>query len=136
MPTVQVNNWGILAATAFAVALGALWYSELLFGKTWMKLVGKKQADLMKSAGQTYALTAVLWLMASYVLALFVQWAAAITAVQGAMVGFYIWTGFVFTTGLIHTMYSGRSKRLFAIDAGYTLVALMGMGMILVILPN
>ncbi len=136
MPTVQINIWGVLAATAFAMVVGVLWYSNLMFGKTWMKLLNKKSQDLMRRAGQMYLLTTVLWLLAAYVLAHFVQYVTADTWLEGAITGFWLWTGFVFTTGLIHTLFSGRSKKLFAIDAGYALIALIGMGIILVALPN
>ncbi|MBP9827004.1 DUF1761 domain-containing protein [Candidatus Saccharibacteria bacterium] len=136
MPTVQINLWGVVAATAFAMVVGALWYSQPLFGKTWMALTGRKTEDVSSSAGQAYALTGILWLLASYVLAHAVQYIGADTALEGAVTGFWVWTGFVFTTGFIHTLFEGKSKKLFAINAGYTLFALIGMGVILVLLPN
>lgn len=136
MPPIQINLWAVIAATAFALVVGALWYSELLFGRTWAKLMGKKLADLQKSAGQMYLITALLWLVAGYVLAHFVQYTYADTWYEGAITGFWLWTGFSFAVGLIHTMFEGRSKLLFAINAGYSLVALMGMGIILVVLPS
>ncbi|MFO0955184.1 MAG: DUF1761 domain-containing protein [Candidatus Saccharibacteria bacterium] len=136
MPTVQINLWGVIAAAAFAMVIGALWYSDLLFGRQWGKLVGKKREAMMKRAGQAYLLTAILWLLAGYVLAIMVQVVAADQWMEGAVTAFYLWTGFVFSVGLIHTLFDGRSKRLFAINAGYTLISLLGMGIILVLLPN
>lgn len=136
MEPVQINLWGVVAATAFAMVVGALWYSDLILGKQWQKAAGKKAADITKGAGTIYLVTALLWLLTSYVLAHFVGYAAADTWLEGAVVGLWVWIGFVFTTGLIHVLFDGRPKRLFAINAGYTLVALVGMGAIIVLLPN
>ncbi len=136
MPPVQINLWGVAAATAFAMVLGVLWYSIPVFGKRWMQLVGKKPEDLQKDAGQVYLLTALLWLLVAYVMAHAVQYIAADTWIEGAVTGFWAWAGFAFTTNAIHTLFSGGSKRVLAINLGYTLVALIGMGIILVILPN
>jgi len=136
MPPIQINLWAVIAATAFAMVVGTVWYSELIFGKQWAKLVGKKAADMQKGAGQMYMLTAALWLLVSYVLAHFVQYTYADVWYEGAIAGFWLWTGFVFAVGLIHALFEGKSKFLFAINAGYTLAALVGMGIILVVLPN
>jgi hypothetical protein len=57
MPAVQINLWGVIAATAFGMVVGAIWYSELLFGKQWMRLAGKKADDLQNNAGASYLLT-------------------------------------------------------------------------------
>lgn len=36
-----LNLAGILVATFIGMALGALWYSPLLFGKRWIESIGK-----------------------------------------------------------------------------------------------
>lgn len=133
---VQINLWGVAAATAFSMILGALWYSDLLFAKQWMKLIGKTAEDIQKSAGQTYLLTALLWLLVSYVLACSVQYVAADQWIEGAVTGFWAWAGFVLPTNMIHGLFQGQSKKLMAINLGYTLIGLIGMGIILVLLPN
>ncbi len=136
MLPVQINLWGVAAATAFTMIVGALWYSDLLFAKQWMKLIGRTPEDLQKDGGQMYLLTALCWLLAAYILAHAVQYVAADTWVEGGVTGFWAWTGFVFTTNLIHGLFEGKSKKLMALNLGYTLVGFIGMGIILVLLPN
>lgn len=136
MPSVTINLWGVVAATAFAMVLGALWYSPVLFYKQWAKLVGKKASDMQKGAGQMYVLTALLWLLTAYIMAHAVAYVAADTWLEGAVTGFWAWAGFVLTTNLIHGLFQGTAKKLMAINVGYSLVALVGMGTILVLLPN
>ena len=40
MESVEFNWLAIIAATAFAAVVGALWYSPLLFLNRWMELRG------------------------------------------------------------------------------------------------
>lgn len=136
MLPVQINLWGVAAATAFAMIVGALWYSDLLFAKQWMKLIGRTPEDLQKDGGQMYLLTALCWLLAAYILAHAVQYVAADTWVEGGVTGFWAWAGFAFTTNLIHGLFEGKPKKLMALNLGYTLVGFIGMGIILVLLPN
>lgn len=136
MPAVQINLWGVLAATAFAVVLGVLWYSQYVLGKAWMKEVGKTMEDIQKQAGAIYLLTMLCWLVVAYILAHFVQYAAADTWTEGAITGLWAWAGFVFPTNTIHALFSGRSRKLLAIDLGYSFVGLIGMGIVLVLLPS
>lgn len=135
MLPVQINLWGVVAATAFAVVVGAVWYSQYVLGKPWMKAVGKSIEDIQKQAGMIYLLTMLCWLVVSYILAHFVNYAGADTWTEGAITGLWIWAGFVFPTNTIHALFSGRSRKLLAIDLGYTFIALIGMGIILVLLP-
>ena len=37
-----INLWAVLVSTVAFWALGALWYSPVLFGKRWQKEVGLK----------------------------------------------------------------------------------------------
>jgi hypothetical protein len=46
----------------------------------------------------------------------------------GARVSFFLWLGFVATPLLSTTVYEGRPITLFAINAGYWLVAMLIMG--------
>ena len=49
-----VNYMTVLAAAVASMAVGLLWYSPLLFGKPWMKLMGltdKKTCQRQKKRG-------------------------------------------------------------------------------------
>ncbi len=131
MPVVSINYVSIIVAAVAAMAIGAAWYSPILFAKQWMKLVDKSEADLKKNANQGYLLTAVAWLVVAYILAHFVSYTNADTISTGAITGFWAWLGFVATTGAINTAFSGRPWKLWLIDNGYHLVALIVMGAII-----
>ncbi len=131
MPTVTINYVAVVIATVAAMAIGAVWYSPVLFAKEWMKLVGKSESDLKKNATQGYVLTAVAWLVVAYILAHFIGYTNSDTFMNGAVTGFWAWIGFTATTGAINTAFSGRSWKLWVIDNGYHLVALLVMGAII-----
>ena len=47
---------------------------------------------------------------------------------SGARTGFFLWLGFIAMPFLSMTVYEGRRMALFAITAGYWLVAMVAMG--------
>ena len=45
----NINIWAVLVSAVAFWALGALWYSPVLFGKRWQKEVGMTDEELGKS---------------------------------------------------------------------------------------
>jgi hypothetical protein len=45
----SVNVWAVLAAGASAFVLGGLWYSPLLFAKSWQRAAAFTNEDLQRS---------------------------------------------------------------------------------------
>ncbi len=131
-----VNYWAVLVAAVVNMVVGFVWYSPVLFAKPWMKAMGwdAKSMEKMKkntNMGKTYGLMFVGALVAAYVLSLVVDWAGATTWQQGAMVGFWVWLGFVATVGLGNVLFEGKNMTLFYISMGYQLVTLAIAGAIL-----
>lgn len=46
---IQVNFVGIVVASIAAMAVGYFWYSNMVFGKRWMKLQGLSENTMNKS---------------------------------------------------------------------------------------
>ena len=132
MPQADINYLAVLVAAVVNMVLGAIWYAPPVFGRTWMALVGKTEADIRRSsAGRAYAITAVVALILSYVLAHFVDYTKATTLVTGAQTGFWLWLGFVATVSAGGFIFEGRPVRLYLLNNGYNLVSLVVMGTIL-----
>src|SRR5690606_24898948 len=57
----QLNYIAVILATLSSFIVGFIWYSETVFGKIWMKLVGLNQSDLSNNPnmGRTFAVTGV-----------------------------------------------------------------------------
>src|SRR6266513_1750644 len=106
MPDVDINYVAVLAAAVVNMVVGMAWYSESLFGKSWSKLTGRSMDDMRGSgAGPGYAIAAVGALLQAYILAHFVQYAAANTVSEGAITGFWIWLGFVAVVMAVNTLF-------------------------------
>lgn len=131
-----VNYLAVLVAAILNMLIGALWYSPSLFGKSWMALIGMKPEDVQKRAGgmQTvYLLTFVASFVMAYALAR-VLWYAKIDSIGGGiMIGLLAWVGFVATTHGVNYLFEGKPFRLFSINTGYPLVALVLMGALLTV---
>ena len=134
MPEVNINLLAVLIAAVINMVLGMLWYSPVLFGKTWLVAIGKTQEEIKQgSTGPLYMVNTIASLVLAYVLAHFVDYTQAKTAAQGAQTGFWIWLGFVVTTVLPTYLYEMRPKKVYFIYITYQLLSFIIMGVVLAI---
>ncbi len=131
------NILAVLASAVFAIVLGGLWYGPV-FGKFWMGLIGMTP-EKMKAMPLSPALAMLggfitAFLMA-YVLAHGIIFGNAFTnmsGIEGGMTGaFWYWLGFAVPLTGGAFLWEGKSWKLWVLNAGYYLVALLGMGAIL-----
>lgn len=129
MMPASVNYVSIVIASVLAMVVGFLWYSPMLFAKQWMKESGLKESDIKKEeAKKGYLIMFVASLAMAFVLAQLVYVTNANDLVSGATVGFMSWFGFVLTTQVAKVAFEGQSQKLFLINVGHYLVAMMLMG--------
>lgn len=136
MPDVYINFVALFVAALAHSALGALWYSQVLFGKTWMKLSGITEDQMKtgkKGMGKTYALSFIGAFVMAYVLARFVDYSGASTIMEGMRVGFLGWLGFIATVTLAPVLWAKRPIKLYFLDNGHLLVSTMIMGAIVAV---
>lgn len=127
----DVSILGIVVATFANMIIGGLWYSPVLFANAWMKGMGKKRSDFnQQDAKVGYLLTIVAGFVSAYVLSLFIQLLDTLTVEGGAMVGLLAGLGIAAMRELSPTVFESRRWVLFVISAGYHVVALTVMGMI------
>lgn len=137
MLVTDVNLLAVLVAAIVATAIGGFWYSPVGFGKQWSAFMGwtsKKDIDAMKKgAMQSYIWVFVAALVTAYVLAVVLGWAAAVTVADGFQVAFWIWLGFFATTQLGVMLWERKPFKLYAINTGFNLVALLVQGALLTV---
>ena len=133
----EINYLAVLFSAVVSMGLGALWYSPLMFGKMWMKLMNinpKKMTEAQKKGmGKSYAFTFASSFLMAFVLAHFVDYMGARTVVEGIQTAFWIWLGFVATITLNSVLWEGRPWKLYFINVTQTLVALTINGAILAV---
>ena len=131
-----VNLWAILVAAIVAFAIGALWYSPILFGKEWMSLTGKTQKDVAaaKAKGgmwKLYVAQLILAIITFGVLGFIVAAASGATASDGAFMGFLAWLGFDATVILGGFLWEKKPLKLVVIQAACSLLTLVVGGAII-----
>src|SRR5258708_1872835 len=109
----QLNYIVIVIAAVVQFIIGAVWYS-LLFGKLWGRMHGfdklpkAVQQKMMKEVGPFYGLQALITLITTFVLALFITYLPAWNAF--AMAGFF-WIGFVVPTQVSAVIFGGTPAK-------------------------
>lgn len=72
MEQFHINHWAVMVCAIANLALGALWYSPLLFYKAWMKENKFTDEDIKKvKPAKTYSITLLISVIISYNLAFF-----------------------------------------------------------------
>ena len=130
MNPAHVNFPGALVGAFLAFLVGGIWYSPVLFAKPWMRATGLQDDELKKGTGRVFGGAFALALVGNVNLAFFLAdgtpnlgWGIAAGALAGV--------GWVATAMGVTYLFERRSLRLYLIDAGYHVVALMLSGAIL-----
>jgi len=132
MWTLSGINWvSILIATVVVMVIGWAWYSDMLFGKDWLGMIGKSKDDLKKNAGMGYGGALVLTVVTATVLALLIKALGIHGYLEGAKLGVLIWLGFIATTTGVGMLFEGSRKKLWLINNGNQLVNLIVIGAII-----
>jgi hypothetical protein len=125
-----LNIWAVLVAALSTFLIGGLWYSPAVFGKAWMRENGFTEESLKGSnMVKIFGLTFFLALIAAINLAMFLG--PEDEPEMGALWGFAAGFGWVATFIGTHYLFERKSFTLFLINAGYSVIALTVMGVIL-----
>jgi len=128
--TFENINWlSVIVAAISSFFIGGIWYGPI-FGKSWMTDFGFTEEDLKKRGiPKTFGLSLLLSFIAALVLEFFIG--ADTDLIFGAMAGFFAGFGWVATFLGILYLFEMKSYQAYLINAGYCIVALTVMGIIL-----
>ena len=128
-----MNYWAVVVAAVVAFVVGAVWYSPLLFGQSYLEVRGMSPgalADMRPAAGELLGELAKN-LVVAFVLAHFVErlgvgdWKAAL------QLGLWVWVGFQAMLLMGAVLHERMPWTLYAIHAGDALVKTLLMTVIL-----
>jgi membrane protein YdbS with pleckstrin-like domain len=131
MTNPYLNHLAVFVCAVLSLAIGALWYSPLLFFKAWQKQTGLSDEQLAKAKPlKTYSLTLLLAWIISYNLAFFLgdsktNWQWGLTA--GLLAG----VGWAATMFVIISLFEQRTLRYMLINCGYIIVYFSLIGFVL-----
>lgn len=133
----KIKYPAVIVATLVHFILGGLWYSPLLFGNKFIQLINWTPEHLKEVENQSHlkdlAIAFVMSFILVYILAHFVQYTKATTAIGGIQTAFWLWLGFVVTTQIATVIFEGRSFGLFAMNVSYQFVGCALAGVILAV---
>jgi hypothetical protein len=131
----NANLLAILVAAATGFLIGGLWYGPL-FGKTWMAEHGfteeqLRSSNMLKIYGLTFAFSVLSAMFFGHLLAFF-----ATNTRSTLMISVGVPLGYIIPAIGTNYLFSRKSGRLFAIDAGYWIVFYAAMGLVFLILGH
>ena len=131
MENLYINHIAVLVCAAANLALGALWYSPILFYKGWLSETGLSEEQLAKqNPAKTYGLAFLFSLVIAYNLAFFLG-DSATTPVWGATAGFLAGFGWSTLIFAIIALFEQRSWKYIFINGGFITVYFTLIGFIL-----
>jgi hypothetical protein len=131
MEPISISWPAILVAVVVKQALGALWFSPLLFFKQWSAATGVTDADMKAGLAKALIPDVIGSFVTAFVLAYAVHYAGAHGVMRGAATGFFNWLGFVAVATLGSVTFEKRPLILYLINNGFLLLSLVIMGTIL-----
>jgi Protein of unknown function (DUF1761) len=127
MDDLHFNFAAIFVAALMSFAIGGLWYSPLLFARSWMKEAGLTEQQTKDAPmGRIFGLAAVASLVMAFNLAAFIGPKASLGF--GLFAGAAAAIGWVaMSLGVIY-LFEQRSLKLWLINSGYQVIAYTLMG--------
>ena len=131
MSKIRLNWVAILVAAIASFIFEALWFSVFL--NEWLAGIGRTHEWLMSSGmspALQYGVAILCAVIAAAVLSLCIQASGEHSARRGVLVGVIVWLGFVATSWATEYIFEVRTIQIYAINAGFWLLDLVLMGVI------
>lgn len=131
----EVNWLAIIAATVASFIVGGLWYSPLLFAKSWQKEAGLTDEQISgANMVRTFAGAFFLMFLAAMVFAMFLgpDPSLGFGSAAGLAAGLF----WVATSLGVNYLFEQRSFRLWLINGGYNVVTFTVIGAVLGGIPG
>lgn len=127
---IDVNLVSVLVATAVASGLGFLWYSPLMFGNVWMRILrldklSKKEFN--KDMGLTMGTMFVNTFLVAWVMAMLLRALGVMDIFSAYLWAVLIWASLMGGTMVSNGLFAKTRKKVLLIDASYRLMMLIAM---------
>lgn len=131
MEQISINHWAVFVCAACNLALGAIWYSPLMFYKTWKKENNLTDEQLKTiNPAKVYGIACLLSVIISYNMAFFLGDNKTDMA-WGTTAGFLTGFGFGALIFTVVSLFEMRSWKYIFINGGYITLYFTIIGFIL-----
>jgi Protein of unknown function (DUF1761) len=130
----EINWLAVLVAAVASFLLGAVWYSNALFGKVWQREAGVSDEKLKQgNMAKIFGLTLILAFLAAWNFANFLGPRPSV--VFGTLVGASAGLLWVASSFGIQYLFERKSFKLFLINGGYHTLQFAIIGLVLALMP-
>lgn len=126
-------NWlAVIVATLAYFLLGAIWYAQALFGRAWQAASGITVPEGQRPGPAFYIIPLLTCFLATLATAMIAATTGSSTVGDAIVLGLVVGVGYAAALTLLDATFSNRPQpgAYFAIAAGYHLVGLVGVGLI------
>jgi hypothetical protein len=124
-----MNYWLLLLAAVANFVLGALWYSPLLFGKQWIKAQGFSKEETKRLKEKPMAMPMAINFLTGVLIVVVISSGISllgITTIRGSLAfAFTAWAGLMVPVVVNPVLWEGKSVVVGVINAGYYLVGVL-----------
>lgn len=135
MSNLAINLWAVLLAGASSMVVGAIYYSDRLYGKEWKKLAKIDTKKFEKQMPRVMPLMFLAALVTAYFLAymafLYHDFFAGSWLCAGVMTSLILWLSASAATLFVHDVMDQRPRRLMVISIANRLFTFLAMGLII-----
>lgn len=127
-----INYLAVVVAAIAYMALGALWYSPALFGRAWMRLIGKSKEQIaadFKAINYLWAIIAAF--LASYGIARLMLWTGLSGVGEAIKLALLVGVSFVLAAMWVNDSFEARPRALTLVNVAYHLAGLIVAAIIL-----
>ena len=125
----QLNWLAVIVAALLYFALGALWYSPVLFARPWMNAIGwDRSPDEPQPSPVTYLLPGLFYLVAAVATAILAAATGSDTFGEGIFLGLVVGIGYALVLTAVNAVFDPNMPRpwvWFAISGAYNLIGLV-----------
>jgi len=133
---ISTSIWPLIAAALAVIIIGYVWYHPWIFGTLWMRFNGVTPEMAERGARRAHMYEAIGFLtsvVVAYVMRTLLVGLGVSDPSNAAKLGFLVWLGCAAPVLLGSVLWEHRPFKLYLINAGYWLVALTAMSVILVV---
>ncbi len=131
MSMLHSGHLAVILSTILQWFIGVIWYSPALFGRAWHAAIDNRTGTKKPNEIAGMFAIGIGNLIVSFMVLYFLSMTGVAGLKYGAIIGFRMWLGFLAAPLFAQYIYERRPFKLFVINSGYWLVALMVSGALL-----
>lgn len=128
----DINYLAVLVAATSYFAVGALWFSPVMFARPWMEATGVGP-DAGTNVVPLFAMTFVAWFLAALAMAFLARETGATSVRDGLVLGLVTGIGLAATVLAVTQTFERRAALLQLINIGHNVVGLIAVAVIVTV---